>query len=68
MHLPEDLKKKLVLASKSGKYLITISYADDNGIQHFYKTEKFLKKDIIPSMDHLKDELVLKEGLEVKWT
>jgi len=65
------IRKKLDQALKSGKYFITISYKKNqetrqDDLQHFWVTKDYPKDSLIPSLDHIRNEIVKTEGLETK--
>lgn len=57
----ETLEKVLKKAKEVNKFFITVSYLDDDKIQHFYLTNNFIIVDLIPTLKHFAKKIEEKE-------
>lgn len=69
----KDFSELIEKAKNSTGFLITVSYYSDeknDNINHSWVTKNYAKKDIVPSMEHLKEDIESKEVLGVgkKWS
>jgi hypothetical protein len=48
-----DLRRKMVQAAASGRYLVMVSCVGKDGktIEHFFKTEKFPREDLLETLN-----------------
>jgi len=57
---PQEIKDRVMAAVDSGRYLMTISYKNGAGLEHFTITKNFQADDILPSMDEVIKQLKTK--------
>jgi hypothetical protein len=57
-----EIRKKLAEALNEGKYLITITRLDEQGIlQHYYAFENFKLDDLVPTMTKITADMEINE-------
>jgi len=66
--IPGELKRKLMDAVESGKYFITISYKNREGmiydLKHYWTCTGFPVNEVENSIDFVKDDFIQKEILK----
>ena len=62
----QDLYDNLKAAYTANKFLITVSYKKGDRLEHFWMTHDYPIDDILPSLEHIKNDFASKE-LAKKW-
>lgn len=54
-----ELRKKLSQALKSGRYLVTVTYLDEESgkLNHYHLYNEFPTDDLLPSLSHIANEI-----------
>lgn len=61
-----SVRKTMEKALNSQRYFITISYQNKNkkeDLQHFWVTKDFPKNSLVPTLNHIRNEVIKKENL-----
>ena len=54
-----EVRNKIIEAFEKGSYLITVSVYNEktNELTHYYSWKDFPRKDLLPSLDHVKAQI-----------
>lgn len=53
-----ELRKKIQMALKSGRYFITVTHVDEESkLQHYYICNEFPQEDLVGSLSHVANEI-----------
>jgi len=58
-----ELRRFIDEAMKSGKYFITVTFVDGKELKHYYLTQRFPKDDLIPTLEHIAQQVSEAEAI-----